>query len=393
MRMAMAEEMRTEALTADRLLSLIKAGKAVVSELDLETILRRVLESARDVTGARYAALGVLDEQRKRLERFITLGVDAATRDRIGELPTGRGVLGVLIDDPRPLRLREVSEHPQAAGFPDHHPPMHSFLGLPVMIRDVAWGNLYLAERRDGSEFTEADEVSAVMLADCAAIAIDHSRSVDRARLRQSIESAEQERGRWARELHDETLQGLGALRVTLASALRIGTDYERVVAEAVAQLGDEITKLRGLITDLRPASLNELGLQAALEALAHRVSARNGLQVKTVVALAFEVGAERERLDRDLEEAIYRVAQEGLTNAVKHGHASEVEIKVIERVREVRLTVTDDGLGFDPAADRPGYGLAGIRERVTLLGGNSRVESAPGRGTTLKATFPATRG
>src|SRR6266487_5452590 len=224
----------TESLDRVRLRALIDAGRAVVSELDLDTILTRVLESSREVCEAGYGALGVLDEDRRRLERFWALGIDDATRQRIGDLPTGKGVLGVLIDDPRPLRLDRVADHPKSVGFPPHHPAMAAFLGVPVMIRGVAWGNLYLSEKKGGGTFSEADEEAAIILAGWAAIAIDHARSVDRARLRQSIDSAEHERGRWARELHDETLQGLGALRVALASALRTGGDYEAVVTDAV---------------------------------------------------------------------------------------------------------------------------------------------------------------
>jgi two-component system, NarL family, sensor histidine kinase DevS len=379
-------------LTERRLRALIDAGRAVVSQLDLETILHRVLQAARELTGAKYAALGILDEERRRLERFVSMGIDDATRRRIGNLPTGKGVLGVLIDDPKPLRIEDVSTHPQSAGFPPGHPPMHTFLGVPISIRGVAWGNLYLTEKVGGDRFTEADEEAATILADCAAIAVDHSRSVDRARLRQSIESAERERGRWARELHDETLQGLGALRVSLASALRTGADHEAVISEAVAQLTDEIRKLRGLISELRPASLDEIGLQAALEALAEQISARNRIEVDAVVALAFEAGAEPERLDRGIEEAIYRVAQEGLTNAVKHAHAERIAVKVVERGHEIVLTVSDGGRGFDPGTARRGYGLTGIEERVELVGGSVEVESAPGGGTTITAKFPALR-
>jgi signal transduction histidine kinase len=376
-------------LGAARLRALMSAGRAVVSELDLESILTRVLESSREVCEARYAALGVLGEDREYLERFVALGVDEETHRRIGSLPTGRGVLGVLIDDPRPLRLDSVADHPKSVGFPQHHPPMGAFLGVPVMIRGVAWGNLYLTEKREGGTFTEADEEAAVVLADFAAIAIDHSRSVDRARLRQSMESAEHERTRWARELHDETLQGLGALRVALASALRTGGDYEGVVSEAVAQLGEEIRKLRGLITDLRPASLDQIGLQPALEDLARRASEQNRVKVTTVVALAYEAGDADDRLPRELEQTIYRVAQEGVTNAIKHAHATVVEVKVVERDSGVVVTVTDDGVGFDPIEVTSGYGLTGIRERAELARGSIELESAPGAGTTLTARLP----
>src|SRR5215208_6397678 len=118
-----------------RLRRLIEVGRTLVSQLDLETVLRRVLEAARDLTGARYAAVGILDADRERLERFITLGIDDETRARIGHLPDGRGVLGVLITEPKPLRLASVGEHPRSYGFPDHHPPMKTFLGVPILIR------------------------------------------------------------------------------------------------------------------------------------------------------------------------------------------------------------------------------------------------------------------
>ena len=146
-----------------RLRQLLDVGETLVSELDPETVLERILEEAQRLTGARYAALGVLDEQRHDLERFVTAGVDKATRRRIGELPRGRGVLGVLIDDPRPLRLADVGQHPESYGFPPGHPAMRSFLGVPIVIRGQAWGNLYLTEKQGTDEFTNADEEAAMV--------------------------------------------------------------------------------------------------------------------------------------------------------------------------------------------------------------------------------------
>lgn len=162
-------------LEEDRLRQLIALGPALVSELDLDLLLNRLLETACSVTAARYAAIGVLDKERRELERFVTLGVSAAEERAIGERPRGRGLLGVLINDPRPLRLTDVSTHPHSSGFPPGHPPMRSFLGVPILIRGTAWGNLYLTEKRIG-EFTEADEYAATTLATWAAIAVDHSR-------------------------------------------------------------------------------------------------------------------------------------------------------------------------------------------------------------------------
>ena len=168
----------------DKLRRLLEVGRALVSELDLETVLQRILDEAREITGARYVALGVLDEQRRELERFLTSGIDAETGRAIGEKPRGRGVLGVLIKDPRPLRLTDVARHPQSFGFPAGHPEMKTFLGVPILIRGQAWGNLYLTEKHAGAEFTEADEEAAVVLAQWAATAIENARLYETSELR-----------------------------------------------------------------------------------------------------------------------------------------------------------------------------------------------------------------
>ncbi len=147
-----------------------------MAEHELEAVLGRILESARELTGARYAALGVLGESRRELEQFITAGIDQAAHRAIGHLPRGRGVLGVLIDDPRPLRLKDVTRHPQSYGFPAAHPEMRRFLGVPIIIRGEPWGNLYLTEKDTGSEFTDEDEEAVIVLADWAATAIDNAR-------------------------------------------------------------------------------------------------------------------------------------------------------------------------------------------------------------------------
>lgn len=160
----------------DRIRRLLDVGRELVSELDSEVVLQRILEEARALTGARYAALGVLNDERSELERFLTSGMDHAAHRAIGELPRGRGVLGVLIEEPRPLRLSNVGGHPFSYGFPPEHPPMRSFLGVPITIRGQAWGNLYLTEKIGGGEFTEGDEEAVVVLADWAAPAIENAR-------------------------------------------------------------------------------------------------------------------------------------------------------------------------------------------------------------------------
>lgn len=170
----LAPVLMSESPNHETLRRLLDVRRTLASESDYERLLERVLEEGRAITGARYAALGVLDEDRGELGRFLTSGVDASTRDAIGNLPRGRGVLGVLLLDPRPLRLADIVEHPLSYGFPAGHPPMRSFLGVPIMIEGEVWGSLYFAEKEDAREFSPADEQAAVVLAEWAAEAIEN---------------------------------------------------------------------------------------------------------------------------------------------------------------------------------------------------------------------------
>jgi signal transduction histidine kinase len=220
----------------DKLRRLLEVGRALIGELDLETVLERVLEEACAITGAQYAALGVLDEDRQQLEQFLTRGIDAAIHRAIGELPHGRGVLGVLIDDPRPLRLAHVGDHPQSYGFPANHPPMSTFLGVPIMIRGRAWGNLYLTEKDGGGEFTAEDEEAAVVLAQWASTAIENARL---------YESSERRRYQAER-----AVRSLEAAR-DVADAVAGVPDLEGVL-ELIAQRGRALVDARSVLIMLR---------------------------------------------------------------------------------------------------------------------------------------------
>ncbi|HEU0250940.1 MAG TPA: GAF domain-containing sensor histidine kinase [Solirubrobacteraceae bacterium] len=544
-------------------------ARSVLGELDVEIVLNRVLESARELTGARYAALGVLNSSRTELERFLTLGIGETVREGIGSLPRGRGVLGELIAHPHPLRLTDISEHPRSYGFPHGHPPMRSFLGVPIMIDETPFGNLYLTEKQNGEQFSGANEEAVVMLAELAGYAIDHARrytgasehrdelertvaalsattqiaravgaetdldvilelvakrgralvdarllaielvrrgqlvlaagagelppgllgqqvplgesaasaalrtrrsqrlqepltrarfdehglgtlgvqakgglivplvfqnhaygvliaidrlhegpefssdderlleafaasaatavataqSVATERRRQRLAAAEAERQRWARELHDDTLQSLSALRVGLSTAKRSGKHetLERAVASAIDHLEEGITNLRALITDLRPASLDELGAAAAIQALCERAE-RQGLDVDISIDLDYEQGREQQRHIPEMETAMYRIVQEALTNAAKHGKAKRAVVEVSDNGDEVCLSVRDDGSGFDTSEHSDGFGLVGMHERVHLLEGTLDLTSAPESGTTIAARFPIQR-
>ena len=546
-----------------RLRTLLDVGRGLVSQFDQEALLRRVLDAARELTGARYAAVGVLDEDRQELERFLVSGIDDETHRAIGVLPRGRGILGELIREPKPLRLADISAHPRSYGFPPAHPPMNTFLGVPIMIRGEAWGNIYLTEKESG-EFDEPDEESLVVLAEWAAIAIDNARlyarvdsrrdeleravrgleattaiaravggeidlgrvlemvakrgralvearsllillkegddlvvgasageaetvtgrrvprggtltervlssghverladttgkvrlqlgplaeeaqatmlvpltfrgralgvmvaldrlargpefgeederlmrafaasaatavataqTVEAEQLRRSVNAAEEERGRWARELHDETLQGLGALQVLMDSALKVGTPdaAQRATRQAVDQITDEIEKLQALITELRPAALDALGPEPALASLVERARALHGLSIDLAVDLDYEKGRHPTRHVPEVESTVYRIVQEALTNIAKHARAEHVSIEVVETGGQVRIEVRDDGEGFDPSGATRGFGLIGMRERVDLVGGTLTIDSSKAAGTTVHAKFPA---
>ena len=545
-----------------RLRRLIDAGRALVGELDPDAVLEQVLQEARDITGARYAALGVLDEDRRSLRRFITSGVDEQTRSVIGELPSGRGVLGVLIKEPNVLRLSDVGAHPMSYGFPPGHPPMRTFLGAPVLVRGTAWGNLYLAEKADGEEFTPDDEDAIVILAQWAGVAIENARlfddterrrgqaehavrslraardisdavggttelgdilelivkrgralidaqtvlillkdgddlvvaaaagrareatghrlpidgstsgqvlrqgqplrlsdvdaqlrvsphalgiegahtallmpmmqggsglgvlaafdrggsgasfsvadeellrtfassaanavaikrSVESERLRTAIAAADAERSRWARELHDQTLQALGALRVLLVSARKnLAGDGTSDIDQAIEDVEVEIDNLRGIITDLRPSVLDDLGLLAAIEALLER-RRDTGLEIDG--ELITRADLDGIALDPELETSMYRFVQEALTNVVKHAAASVVRVSLRTDGGDLVAEIVDDGVGFDTDRTSSGFGLTGMRERIYLAGGDLVIESEPGRGTKVAARIPMT--
>jgi signal transduction histidine kinase len=255
---------------------------------------------------------------------------------------------------------------------------------VPLVYRNTPLGLLAAFDRFSGDPaFGDEEERLFLAFAASAATAVATARTVAEERLRHSIASAEQERRRWARELHDETLQGLGGLQVLLSSALR-RTDpqgLEAAVREAIDYIGTEIESLRTLITELRPAALDEIGLAPAIDSLGKRLAAVEGLEVE----LDVEIGG---RLDSEVETTVYRLVQEALANVAKHARAERVRVHVALDYDVVRVEVSDDGRGFDPEARVAGFGLVGMHERVALARGQLEVQSAPGS-TVVRATLP----
>jgi signal transduction histidine kinase len=238
---------------------LLDVGRSLVSDLDLESVLQAVLEAARDLTGARYAALGVLSGRGDELERFLTLGIDGAVRARIGDLPRGHGVLGVLIKDPRPLRLPDVGKHPKSYGFPAGHPPMTTFLGVPVRVREAVYGNLYLTDKEGGGEFGEADEAAVVVLAEWAGQAIANARMY-----------------RSATERRDELQRAVAGFEAALAVARAVGgeTDLDRIL-ELIVKRGRALVDARSMFVALEAGGRLTVDAVAGElpESLAHQVA------------------------------------------------------------------------------------------------------------------------
>ena len=519
----------------DRLERLLAVGRVVATEPDLPTVLGQIVETARELTGARFAALGVLDKSRDGLDQFLTVGADRDDHATV-QPPGGRGVLGKLVEGAAPIRRP-------------------GFLGTPISLRGQAWGGLYVTGTQEAQAFDDADldtllvlgewaaaainvarlvgevtargreleralrtmrtaiEISTAIGADTdlshileliverartlvdadglliwlrhgdqlriaavagnadvpdqatiplhastagealrtrqsvrvedaqqmlinpaefgmsrasstlivplvhrgrglgvlvafdrlgatasfdadneraleafaasAATAVATARLVEEQRVHDSIVAAESERGRWARELHDETLQGLASLKLSLAGALKLQPARARTVIEsAVDQLEHDIAALRMIIADLRPAALDELGLEPALRTLVAGVAESEGL----VANVSIELGGGR--LEPDVETVAYRVAQEALTNIVKHADAHTVAVELLRDGERLRLTVADDGRGLGESHDE-GYGIVGMRERAALASGVIEIAPAPGGGTRVTLELP----
>jgi len=268
-----------------------------------------------------------------------------------------------------------------------------------MMFRNRPVGFLAAFDRTTGDgTFTEEDERLLQAFAASAAAAVATAQQANNEALQRSVRASEQERMRWARELHDETLQELAGLKVMLSSARRAAEreQLDAAVDDALGLVGSAIANLRALITDLRPASLDELGTEPAVEALVERVRGQTGLEIELAIDLAYERGIATVRHTPEIEIAVYRLVQEALTNVAKHAGATRVTVEIADPDGDegfVHVEIRDDGDGFDPAtADGGGFGLLGMRERMALVDGELQILSAPGKGTTVIARIPLAR-
>ena len=360
----------------------MEAMLLIEADLAMPLLLRHVIDEARSMTGARYGAIGVLDSGGTILEEFITVGLSAEEEDRIGPRPTGRGVLGLLIAEPRPLRIGALSSHPESSGFPPNHPPMHSFLGVPIQVRNEVYGNLYLTDKIGWSEFTTDDQALVEALAMAAGIAIENARLHE-----QVAESAVYaDRDRLARDLHDTIIQRLFAVGLSLQSIAggQIAQEASERLSTAVADIDDTIRQLRTTIFELGMADLQP-GIRASVTSLLADLRGVVGFPVQA----SFE-GAVDTALPDEVAEQLVPTIREAVTNIGRHAHATEAGVLVSVSDGHCRLRVSDNGIGMG-AGDKvgPGLGLANMSRRAEKLDGQLVVESHPTGGTVLTWRVP----
>jgi signal transduction histidine kinase len=369
---------------------LLEAIIAVGSELAPSEVLRRITEAATELSGATYGALGVLSEDRTTLVEFVTVGLDDDTRARIGQLPEGHGILGLLIVEPKPLRLPDLSRHPDSFGFPPGHPAMTSFLGVPIIVGGAAFGNLYLTNKRDAAEFTDADEELVVALAAAAASQIETTRLQGRVADLQVVEDRE----RIARDLHDTVIQRLFATGLSLAGVAGRVSDPEvgaRIQA-AVDDLDDTVRHIRTTIFELQRPDVGGRSVRRDLLDVAAGASRSLGFTVGTRFAGPIDT-----LVDDHVADHLVAVASEALSNAVRHSGARVVTLEVEVASDHLTLRVRDDGVGpgqgpDSPAGDVSGNGLGNMASRAGELGGGFTVDGAPGGGCVVTWRVPLQR-
>jgi signal transduction histidine kinase len=362
-----------------KLRRLVQAILILDAELNLPVVLRRIIQEARDLVDAQYGALGVLTEDGRALDQFLTVGLSHEEERAIGPRPTGRGVLGALIGEDGPVRLANLAQSPDSFGFPQHHPDMTSFLGVPVRVHGEVYGILYLTNKKTATEFSEDDEELVHALAMAAGIAIENARLHGLVRDRALTE----DRDRIARDLHDSVIQRLFAIGLSLQGTARLVERPEAVmrIGEAIEKLDETIRQLRKAIFDIE-LTINKEGLHPKVLDLVHELRPVLGL----LPQVSFS-GPVDTAVSDALVEDVLAVLREALTNVGKHAQASQVVI-TIAAADELRLVVADDGVGMG-GANGAGLGLRNLRGRAERLGGNVELGTSREGGTRLTWHVP----
>lgn len=366
--------------------ALVAAVRAISGVLDVEQVLQLIVDRVRELVAAQYAALGIVDEQ-GRLTEFVTSGISPEQRRAIGDLPHGHGLLGLIIRENRAFRIPHIASHPQSYGFPAHHPPMDSFLGVPVTAKGRAVGRLYLTNKQEALEFGADDQALVETFALHAGIAIENARLHEQVQRLAIVD----ERDRISRELHDSVIQSIYAVTLSLDDVPEL---VEEAPVEARQRVDDAIDALHGVIRDirnfifgLRPLLLDSETLLDGLEVLATEFRRSTAIEVETS-------GVEPDAVPLDVVAELLAVAREALANVARHSDATRAWLRVATPDGGVRLEIADDGTGFaaDVAPPRGHHGLANMRARADALGGSFAIESRPGDGTRIIVSVPRIR-
>jgi signal transduction histidine kinase len=363
-----------------------EAALTVASELSLPKVLQKIVHLARDLARARYSALGVPGPTGE-LERFLVSGLTEEEIARIGRWPTGRGLLGETMKSHRSIRLRDLNQHPRSVGFPEHHPPMTNFLGVPIISRGDTIGLLYLTNKIGAEEFSLGDQRAVELLAAYAAVAMEN------ANLYQQVQrlAVLEERERIGMDLHDGIIQAIYAVGLTLEhGALTLDEEpreARELIQSAIDGLNRTISDIRNYILDLRPQRMRPDDLVGSLRRIVEEFRANSLVDIALDVPV--DVGDD---LGEATSTALFLIAQEALANATKHASATSLSVRV-RRLdgRHVALTVKDNGVGFDSEGTEAviGHGLSNMQLRANAVGGRLHIRSEPGMGTTVTATLP----
>ena len=372
----------------DKLRRVLEASLLLEANLHLGDLLAHIVEEARSLSNARYGALGVLDDSGTATEDFLTSGLptDVEARMLQGPLPTGKGVMGVLINDPRPMRIAVLGDHPSSTGFPSGHPPMTSFLGAPIRVQDRVYGNLYLTDKIGADEFTSDDEAVIEALAMAAGIAIEN------ARLHQRVGEVAvyEDRDRMARDLHDGVIQRLFAIGLSLQglSVSPAGRSLADKLSGAVADIDETIRQVRATIFELGGAGGGH-GIRSHLVSVAEELRPVVGFDVP----VEFQ-GPVDTAVSDGVAEHLLATVREALTNIGRHAHATRARIRLSVIGHECRLEITDNGRGFvNGPAGEGGHGLPNMRRRAEDLGGTFDITRQEVGGTALVWQVPVFAG
>jgi signal transduction histidine kinase len=361
---------------------LLDAILPVASGVSLPVVLRQIVESGCDLVDAKYGALGVLGPDRT-LSDFITVGLDESQIRAIGHLPEGQGILGLLIVEPRPIRLLDLTQHPDSSGFPANHPPMRSFLGVPLKVRDSVFGNIYMCEKQGAPQFSAEDEELLIGLAAAAGVAIENARLARRVGQLALLEDRE----RIARDLHDTVIQRLFAVGMQLQGTAKL-IDEPAIAArlsQAVDDLDVTVRDIRSTIFSLHATAVGD-SLREALTGVVDESAGTLGFRP----ALYFD-GPVDSVVGDDLGGDLRAILREALSNVAKHARASHIIARVIVAGGHVTLTVNDDGVGVDRpmSTGEGGNGLANMWVRAERRGGRFSLEPGPQHGSLLTWTAP----